>query len=212
MKLCLLLLTFFSVNAFAQSNCTYSVESTCLDSISAVESKVIEDFLFDEKTIADFFEMSHVSQIKVFKAKSLNKLSKNGVDSKTLKSFISFATKELGVYTSDEEIDVIEAFKGGEFFESKEDFKAYFTKLALDQEEVDATVYSGCDVPFDSIMYEVRSRKASLEKLLNFLTAGENTKFAVYALADNNNENTQDAQYMIASGDLLILVNQFWFL
>lgn len=193
-------------NCLAEDYFTISNEATDM-------SKVKEFLALEEKVGQAVYDLGYVSQMKFYRTARGYKLNYGGISYPLLKDLANFGINSLGVYSVEDIygsywdfLDIIKEakqmnaaglsdFLAGEFFD---------TNVDSDNDDVQL------------VKEEFARRNAlyqdALLTITNLLTNNSKNSVTVYPLLDNNNENVQDAQWVVVGRNFVIVINRFWYL
>jgi uncharacterized protein YdaT len=96
-------------------------------------------------------------------------------------------------------------------------FVEFLGQMLMDVDERIVDIASGEREDFSAelkskIKEYLKTKNSAKQMITDLIFSDDVEEVVVYDLLDNNNENVQDAQYVIVSDDKVILVGHFWYL
>jgi hypothetical protein len=209
----------FGTSFNSASHQAHLVDQTCVvrDLITTTNFNlsVVEKFLALEKEIGEkIFDANHVNNLQIYATKYSNKFSRDYVTSSKLTALGHFGIKQLGVYDISQDLegwDMLDMFRDAVVTDAK-GLKTFLQESFLKNGLIGDDYYDQDDVL--SLEPQIREREAlydeAISQLINLLTTKGSV--TIYPLLDNQNENIQDAQWIVVGSGQMIILNRFWYL
>lgn len=184
----------------------------------ATDMSKVKEFLALEKQVGQaVYDLGHVDQMKFYRIARGYNLSYSGISYPTLKDFGYFGINSLGVYdvahVYDGYWDLLDVIKGAKQMDAAslgKFFKSLFSNVDVASDDY----FNSQEV--EAIKDELAKKNTlypeALSTIVNLLTNNSQRSVTVYPLLDNNNENVQDAQWVVVGSNFVVLINRFWYL
>lgn len=178
------------------------------------DQALMDEFLTLDKEVGEnSWDLHYLSDFRLFKIKYSYSYMYRSISEKGLKELANFGINELGIYTED---DIF----GGDYWEyldvlrdarqyNKDEFLSFMSDIVTPKEpelDEDATEETIAKAKRKTQIYD-----QAMEQFAN-LMIGTNKSVTIYPLLDNNNENVQDAQWIIIGDGYIVLMNKYWYL
>jgi hypothetical protein len=179
--------------------------------------KYLKEFFKLENIVGSaVYDLHHINRVKIYRFYRGYKFQKSVIQNQALKAMTKFGIEELGIQsyedTYDRYYDIMDVYRDG-----KEMNAHLFTKFIKKQlSELDLENGGYYQEEVESVMLEYKRKneiyEQSVNQLVALMTQRGSFTVSVYPLVDNENENTQDAQWIVMGRNFIMLFNRFWWL
>lgn len=199
-------LLVFSFKSYS-TDCV-TVGHTCLQEIQIEES--LKAYLDLEKKLgAELYDLNHVSNFRAYQGKNIQAFLPSKVTEERLNDLRIWANEELGIYPEAQfsSFQMLQTVKKL----GSEELKDFLMSLMMD---IEAYLQSGSTLTLEqkqALEYALKVQKQVVNKIaIEVLSNAQSA--TLYRLLDNDNENVQDAQWVVIGGADIYLINRFWHL
>jgi hypothetical protein len=192
-----------------------TVSKACLKKLTL--STELNKFIALERMIGEkSYDLNYMNHFQVFVGENIyGNFTMQNASQASLSALGDFAVKHMGVYDAPE-YDGFEMLKNAEKMDRKK-FVEFLGQMLMDVDERIVDIASGEREDFSAelkskIKEYLKTKNSAKQMITDLIFSDDVEEVVVYDLLDNNNENVQDAQYVIVSDDKVILVGHFWYL
>lgn len=203
-------LELVGTDCLAEDYFTVSGEST--------DMSKVKEFLALEKQVGEgVYDLGHVNQMKFYRISRGYNFSYNGITYPGIKNLTEFGINSLGVYEVDDTYnsywDLLDVIRGAKQMDSAGLVK--FLESEFSNKDIASDDYFNAE-EVELVKAELTRKNAlyqdALATIANLLTQNSKHSVTVYPLLDNNNENVQDAQWVVVGRNFVVVINRFWYL
>jgi hypothetical protein len=178
-------------------------------------AKTQEFLKLEAKLGKDIYDLNHVNQIKVYKIANTKLFEKKYVTTERLNALSIWATKKLGVYEKPE-YDATEMLQSVET-KDYSSYNSFIENAFMDAGAHLENILTGDAEELTAAQKDMMKKRSSLQstafyEFTDLFFGDKETKVTIYDLLDNNNENVQDAQFVLIGNGHIVLMNRFWYL
>lgn len=183
----------------------------------SIDMATINEFLKLEKEIGeDSYDVHHINELYIYQTRYTYRLEQRNISYADLQNLSNFSVDELTPYSSDELYS--DAYGYWEYLDvlrhaevvTKEKLISTLTYLFGDKV---AEPYE--DDMTEELQAKIDKRAALYDLAITDMASliiGSNKTATVYPLLDNDNENVQDAEWVIVGDDYVVVLNKFYWL
>jgi hypothetical protein len=211
----------FGEDIISQSSNLVLIKDKCLVqnyvTDTSIDMNVVNEFIKLERIIGEkLWDQNHVNNFQVIN--NNYQLNAKYISHAYLKSLAIFGINELGIYDTEdifnEYWDLLDMYRhietpSGNKVEKWITQKFADKKIAYEDYQIDT---DNIDKLKKMIIRRTNIYDDAIANIIRLLTSSSTNQISVYNLLDNDNENVQDAQWVVVGKDYILVINKFWYL